>query len=96
MKKQSKEDKAIMECYIELFKHSTPSADFEQLVENADINECGQKVIDFMSYEIDEELYDSIVESMIKKHKLKGYKIQQFKNTIALGCSPKFKAKSHE
>ena len=89
--KQTKDDKAIMECYVELFKQSNPSADFEQLVENADINERGQKVIDFMSYEIEEKLYVEIVDSIIKKYKFKGYKVQAFKNTIALGCSPTFK-----
>lgn len=91
MKKLNKDDQAIMECYKLLYKESTPSADFEELVENAIINERGQKVIDFNSYEIDEDLYRSIVESIIKKYKFKNYKVQQFKNTIALGCSPKFK-----
>lgn len=92
----NKEDRAIMECYVELFKQSNPSADFEQLVENADINERGQKVIDFMSYEIEEKLYTEIVDSIIKKYKFKNYKVQQFKNTIALGCSPKFKTNDNE
>lgn len=91
MKKLNKDDQAIMECYTLLYKESTPSANFEELVENANINERGQKVIDFNSYEIDEELYKSIVESVIKKYKFKNYKVQQFKNTIALGCSPKIK-----
>ena len=31
--RQEKDDKAIMECYVELFKQSNPSADFEKLVE---------------------------------------------------------------
>jgi len=81
-----------MECYRILFYKSTPSADFEKLMEEADVNEDGQKVINFMDYEIDEEVYDVIVESIIRKYKFKGYKIQQFKTTIALGCSPKFKS----
>jgi hypothetical protein len=84
-------DEAIIECYTELFFKSNPSADFKELMDNAEINEEGQKVIDFMAYEIDEELYKSIVESMIDKYKFKGIKKQQFRTTIALGCSPKFK-----
>jgi len=88
--RNSKEDQAIMECYKLLFKASTPSADFEELFENAEINERGQKVIDFMSYEIDKKEYDLIIKSVIKKYKFKRYKAQQFKTTIALGCSPRF------
>lgn len=89
----TKEDKAIHTCYVELFKHSTPPGDFDLLVEKAEINDRGQKVIDFMSYEIDEEKYDQIVESVIKEFKIRSWKKQRFKNTIALGCSPKFSKK---
>ena len=89
--KEQKENDAIMDCYTELFANSTPPADFKKLLDEAPINKFGQKVIDFMSYEIDEDKYDEIMDSMIKKHKFKGYKIQMFKNTIALGCSPKLK-----
>lgn len=93
---KNKDDQAIMECYTLLYKESIPSTNFVELVENAKINECGQKVIDFDSYEIDEKLYDSIVDTIIKKYKFKNYKIQQFKNTIALGCSPRFKKENYE
>ena len=96
MKKKRKIDKvdeAIHKCYVELFKNSTPSADFDQLVEEAEINEHGQKVIDFMSYEIDEDNYKVIVESIIKEYKIESWKKQMFRNTIALGCSPKFSLK---
>ena len=89
----TKEDNAIHKCYVELFKHSTPSTDFDLLVENANVNDRGQKEIDFMSYEIDEEKYDQIVESTIKEFKIESWKKQQFKNTIALGSSPKFSKK---
>ena len=89
--KEQKENDAIMDCYTELFANSNPPADFKELMDNAPLNEMGQKEIDFMSYEIDRDKYDEIVESMIKKHKFKGYRIQMFKNTIALGCSPAFK-----
>jgi len=91
MNDMSKKERAIMECYCALYKESTPSADFKELIENANINEKGEKEIDFRSYEIDQEKYKDIVDSIIKKYKFKGYTIQQFKNTIALGCSPKFK-----
>jgi hypothetical protein len=91
--KMKKEDEALMKCYVELYKNSTPQADFKLLVENATINERGQKEIDFMSYEIEEEVYQKIVNSVIKEYKIRGFMKQRFKNTIALGCSPKFSSK---
>ena len=92
---QDKIDKAIHKCYVELFKNSTPSADFDLLVENATINEYGQKEINFMSHEIDPDKYDEIVSSVIKEFKIKGWYEKAFKATIALGCSPKH-SKIHE
>lgn len=85
-------DKELMHCYRQLFAHSTPAASFDELVENARVNEVGQKQIDFMSYEIDESVADEIIEQTIKDFKIKPkYVQQQFRNTIYLGCSPKFK-----
>lgn len=87
------ENEAIHKCYVELYKNSTPSGDFDQLVENASINEFGQKVIDFMAFEIEEGKYNEIVESVIKECKILSWRKQAFRNTIALGCSPKFTQK---
>ena len=85
-------DKELMHCYRQLFAHSTPAASFDELVENARVNEVGRLEIDFMSYEIDESVADEIIEQTIKDFKIKPkYVQQQFRNTIYLGCSPKFK-----
>lgn len=85
-------DKELMHCYRQLFAHSTPAASFDELVENAKVNEVGQKQIDFMAYEIDESVADEIIEQTIKDFKIKPkYVQQQFRTTIYLGCSPKFK-----
>ena len=73
MSREQKNDAAIMDCYIELYKNSKPPADFKELMDNAPINEHGQKEIDFMSYEIEEERYDEIVNSIMNKYKYKGY-----------------------
>jgi len=45
----AKEEEAMRECYRKLYKASTPPADFDELVNNASIDENGQKVIDFMA-----------------------------------------------
>ena len=79
-------------CYRELFKLSTPSGDFDKLVENAPINEQGRKEIPFMDYEIDDILLHAIIDKYAKKVKPK-WKQVRFRNSILLGCSPKSKLK---
>lgn len=83
---------SILHCYRQLFAHATPPANFDQLIENAPLNEMGQKVIPFMDHEIDEELMDSIIEDTMNAYKIKGKILKhQFRTTIYLGCSPKSK-----
>jgi len=93
MEATKKESKAIYECYRRLYENSTPKADFDVLLRNAGTNEIGQKVINFMDYEIDEILCDSIIDDIIKEYKITSkFKKDSFKNTIYLGASPKFKS----
>ena len=75
MKATSKEDKAMWECYRLLYENSNPQANFDELVENAEFNERGQKVIDFDSYEIEESKFFEIMDDVIKRNKIKGYRI---------------------
>ena len=89
----TKLDAAVLDCYVQLYKNSEPSVDFEKLMEDAPFNELGQKVIDFNSYEIEEELMNEIVQKTVRVHKLKSWEIMTFRQTIYLGCSPKFKKK---
>jgi len=91
MNATAKEQEAIRECYRKLYKASTPSADFDELINKAPIDENGQKVIDFMAYEICENEFSQIVDEVIKKYKIKTHRLTPFKNSIYLGCSPKFK-----
>lgn len=87
-----KEEEAMFECYRLLYANSEPQADFDKLVENAEFNERGQKVIDFNAYEISEEKFSEILEDIIKKYKIKpAYRASAFRNSIYLGCSPKTK-----
>jgi hypothetical protein len=88
--KQDKIDNALWDCYRELFANSTPIGDFDKLVEEATINERGQKEIPFDDYEIDEELFQQIIKDSIKKHKVPKILHQQFSVAIHLGCSPRF------
>ena len=47
-RRQTKLYNLVMDCYRELYKEATPSADFDELVKNATINDEGEKVIDFI------------------------------------------------
>jgi hypothetical protein len=88
-KKQSKIEKAIWDFYREIYKVATPPADFDKLLEEAPLNENNQKVIDYMSYSVDGDLYDKIVEDTIKKFKLKVREQKQFRFEAYLGAGPK-------
>lgn len=86
MLSQEKIDKAIIDCYIELYKHSTPTLDFKKAFQERSLKDAF-----YLNYEIDEDKALEIINKIIKQYKIKGYQIQQFKTTIHLGCSPKFK-----
>lgn len=85
------EEKALMECYRRLYREATPSADFDQLVSDAETNERGQKIIPFDEYEIEQDKLDHIINSVMSEFKIKRYRRQVFKTTIYLGCSPRTK-----
>ena len=81
-----------MHCYRQLFAYSNPPADFDKLIENATINDRGQKEIPFMDHEIEEEVAMLLIDETIKDFKIKPeYRRNSFRISILLGCSPKFK-----
>ncbi len=79
---------AAMDCYRELYKKATPSADFDELVANAPLNERGQKVVDYNAYKLDRFTYEDIVEKHIKRNKLKTFEAKGFRIEMYLGCGP--------
>ena len=88
--KTSKIESIVLNIYRELYKKSEPKGDYDQLLKDAIINKQGQKVIPFMDYEISQDKYKEIVDKHIP-NKIDKFYQQQIRNTIALGCSPKFK-----
>ena len=54
-----------------------------------------RKDIGYMDYELEEETYRNIVESIIKKYKLNKFKSDAFRNTMYLGSGPCFKKKNN-
>ena len=93
MKAKKNEEAAMWACYRRLYKASEPSADFDKLMEDAPVNENGQKVIDYMSYEIDMSTYEEIIKEVIDEFKIKpSYSANAFRITMAFGATPKFKS----
>ena len=79
----------VMNIYTEMYAQATPSADFNELMKNAEINELGQKVINFNDYILDAKVGDEI----IRKHCrwLRNYDKKAIMFEVYLGASPKFK-----
>jgi hypothetical protein len=79
-----KEEGIILDIYRELYKESTPIGDFDKLISSE------KKDVFFMDYEIPEETFFKILESHLKGKRITKLKKQAIRNTILLGCSPKF------
>lgn len=94
--KTSKADKIMLDIYRELYKNSTPAADFDDLMERAEMNDRGEKVIHYMDYKIEKEKFDEIVESKLKGSKLDEWWKRGIRFNIYLGCSPAYKSERDE
>lgn len=84
-------ERAEIECYKLLYENATPKADFQELIDNAEVNQFSQKIIPYWDYEISQEKYIEIVNFIVKKYKLSKAFSDSFKISIALGVAPKFK-----
>lgn len=91
MQASENEELGILEAYRRLYKNSTPSADFNNLMNSAKLDDTGKKIIEYWNYTISELEYRKIVDEIIKEFKLSKIRASLFKTTIALGVSPKFK-----
>lgn len=79
----------IMKIYRELYANCTTPVDFDLLVAASEVDEEGKKIIPYMDYEIDSDLFDEIVNKIMKKHRLKQGERSIVKWNVYLGCSPK-------
>jgi len=91
--KQSKDEKILWEYYRRAYKAATPSADFDKLVEEAPIRD-GRKEIDYMAYELEEEIQEQIAKDIFKEFRVPVYKRKAFNIEFHLGCGPKTKPKA--
>lgn len=86
----TKEQQIIWDIYRDLYKEATPNADFDKLVEEAPINSMGEKDIYFMNHTISESKFDEILDKHLKGRRITKLKQLMIRNTVLLGCSPKF------
>jgi hypothetical protein len=88
---EKKINDVMTSIYTELYAASEPSVSWNYLVESAELNEQGQKIIPYNDYQIDESLYNEIVNRHLKESKLPKWRKEAVSRGILLGCSPKFK-----
>jgi hypothetical protein len=84
-------DKVMLELYREVYKAATPSANFDELYENAPTNEIGERVIDFDSYVVENEVLDKIFEDTMKKFKVPKWRYNAYRVHYYLGATPRSK-----
>lgn len=94
-KKMSKDERALWEYYRRAYKAATPSADFDELVANAKVVD-GRKEIDYMSYELEDEIQQQIAKDIFKEFRIPKFKQRAFNIEFHLGCGPKTKLKLTE
>lgn len=80
----------------EAYKLAEPSADFDTLVENAEIMLDGKKNIHFENYFLDEDIEENILNEVAKKYKLSKYMKGQLHIAYCLGCNPATKCKEND
>lgn len=93
--RQSRDEKILFDYYRRVYKAATPSANFDELVENATINDRGEKVIDFNAYEIEEEVQNKIIKDIFKQYRVPLYRRKAFEFEFHLGCGPRTKNKMY-
>lgn len=87
---QTDEDRVILNTYKQIY--DAIGVDFVDLVKNGkmikDFKGAAQIEIPFMDYEIDREVMESTIDFNAKS--LPSLHRDGFRNTILLGCSPRF------
>jgi len=87
--KTEKLKQKVLDIYTEMYAQATPPANFQDLMDNAEINERGQKVIPYNDYTLDAKIGDEIIRKHCRWLRKRDKKAIEFE--IYLGVSPKFK-----
>lgn len=87
---KNKLQEIILNIYRELYENASPKANFDELLENAELNELGQKIIPFNNYAISEDKMQEIVEKHLNSKRLNKMEKKMISVQVYLGVSPKF------
>jgi hypothetical protein len=85
-------ERVMRECYRMLYLRSTPSADFDLLVQNAEtVIQMGREVksIPMDDYSIPLDILDGTISEVCRKYKLNSYWTKKVSEAVYLGCSPR-------
>lgn len=96
MNLKSKIELALHEAYVQAYKLAEPSADFDNLVETAEIMSDGKKNIHFENYFLEDDVAENILKEVAKKYKLSKFMKSQLHIAYYLGCSPATKRKEND
>lgn len=77
--------------YRRVYKRATPSADFDTLLENATVNDRGEKEIPFNDFELSRDDFEDILDGVSKKFKLSVRERETVSFEMNLGATPKTK-----
>lgn len=78
----------MLDIYRQMYSEALPSVNFDDLMDKADINELGQKIISFDNYFLAQERQEQIIKEHLKSKRLTKLKKQAISNSLWLGCSP--------
>ena len=87
MPRKSRKDRieeAMTLCYKRLYAFSTPSANFDELIDKYHENQF------WWDHVITEELFEIILEEIMKEYRLRPYEKTGFRQSVLLGLSPTF------
>lgn len=87
MRRKDKLLDIVYDIYREMYQRAEPSADFDLLVETAEVVD-GKKVIPYTSYKIDDNLMMEILNRHLSNHKLTRQEKDAIKFEVLLGVSP--------
>ena len=87
-RKKKNLNEVVLDIYRELYLNATPSADFDKLMEEAETDEKGRKVIDYMSYYLDIHRYIEIVSRHVEENGLRGMEKSAVEFEAYLGVGP--------
>lgn len=71
-----------------MYLEAIPSVNFDELMEKAELNELGQKIIHFDNYFLSQKQQEEILEGVLKGKRFTNLKRQMIRNSIWLGPSP--------